>query len=167
MYTRSTGLGITELNLFYVVHMSTFSYFLCIINIIYSEKKGKFKVSTKKKQSWKSPQKNVRQALRGKKLKSVLNDKWPEGGETGLGRLAVLSQAATFYFVFCFLFFFFFYCFFWAEIRKKGVKKECLRFSCKINEQVYVERFNTTFILNVQFFVRQDTITSFIIIMSN
>ena len=146
---------------------SLFLIFLCIINIIYSEKKDNFKVSTKKKTELKKSTKNVCQALRGKKLKSVLNDKWPEGGETVLGRLAVLSQAATFLFRFLFFVFFFFYCFFWAEIRKKGVKKECLRFSCKINEQVYVERFKTTFILNVQFFVKQDTITSFIIIMSN
>ena len=75
MYTRSTGLGITELTLFHVVHMSTFSYFLCIINIIYGEKKGKFKVSTKKKTELKKSTKNVCQALRGKKLKSVVNDK--------------------------------------------------------------------------------------------
>ena len=39
--------------------------------------------------------------------------------------------AETFCFVlFCFVLFVF--CFF-AEIRKKGVKKECLTFSCKIN----------------------------------
>lgn len=56
------------------------------------------------------------------------------------------------FFVFCFSSSFI--VFFWAEIRKKGVKKECLRFSCKINEQVYVERFKTTFILNVQFFCK-------------
>ena len=92
----------------------------------------------------------------------------PEGGETGLRRLAVLSQAATFSFVFLFLFLFCFVLFFFlAEIRKKGAKKERLRFSCKINGQIYVERFKTTFILNVHFFVRQDTITPFIIVISN
>ena len=147
--------------------MITFSYFLMYNKYNIQREKGQFQGFNKKKTELKKSTKNVCQALRGKKLKSVLNDKWPEGGETGLERLAVLSQAATFYFVFCFFFFFFFYCFFWAEIRKKGVKKECLRSSCKINEQVYVERFKTSFILNVQFFVKQDTITSFIIIMSN
>lgn len=147
--------------------MSTFSYFLMYNKYNIQREKGQFQGFNKKKTELKKSTKNVCQALRGKKLKSVLNDKWPEGGETVLGRLAVLSQAATFYFAFGFLFFSSCIVFFWAEIRKKGVKKECLRFSCKINEQIYVERFKTTFILKVQFFVRQDTITSFIIIMSN
>ena len=70
MYTRSTGLGITELNLFYVVHMSTFSYFLCIINIIYSEKKGKFKVSTKKNRAEKVHKKCV-SSFAGKKIEKL------------------------------------------------------------------------------------------------
>ena len=54
--------------------MSTFPYFLMYKKYNIREKKGKFKVSIKENRAEKV-HKNVCQALRGKKLKSVLNDK--------------------------------------------------------------------------------------------
>jgi len=103
VYTRSTGLEITELNLFHIVHMSMFSYFLMYKKYNIQREKGQIQGFNKKTNRAEKVHKNVCQALRGKKLKSVLIDKWPEGGETGLGQLAVLSQAATFCLVLFFL----------------------------------------------------------------
>ena len=42
VYTRSTGLEIAELNLFHIVHMSTFSYFLMYKKYNIREKNAKF-----------------------------------------------------------------------------------------------------------------------------
>ena len=60
------GLEITELNLFHIVHMSTFSCFLMYKKYNIQREKGQIQGFNKK---------NVCQALRGKKLKSLLNDK--------------------------------------------------------------------------------------------
>ena len=75
MYTRSTGLEITQLNLFHIVHLSTFSYFLMYKKYNIQREKEQIQGFNKKKKRAEKVHKNVCQALRGKKLKSVLNDK--------------------------------------------------------------------------------------------